>query len=160
MKKRFKRLRKLLIPVVCGLGVGVVISNFVMCRVTVEGVSMNPTYYSGDTLFIDRISTPERGDVVTFSRNGKNYIKRIIGLPGDKVSIRDSMVFVNGEKLDEDYINEKKFDGGLVENSFVKLGDKEYFVMGDNRNYSLDSRTFGVVYEDEILGIKFMDLDR
>ena len=160
MSSRFKGFKKVLISIVCGLGVGFLISNFVMCRVTVEGVSMNPTYHTGDTLFIDRLSTPERGDIVTFSRNGKNYIKRIIGVPGDKVSIRDSKVIVNGDILEEDYINEKTFDGGLLEDKVVRLNKGEYYVMGDNRNYSLDSRTFGVIYENEILGTKFIDMDR
>lgn len=160
MCKKYSGFKRVIFSVLCGLGAGIIISNFLICRVTVEGVSMNPTYHSGDTLFINRVAKPERGDIVTFSRNGKNYIKRVIGLPGDKVYISDSKVYINGDVLEENYINEKTFDGGVLENTVCTLGDGEYFVMGDNRNYSLDSREFGVVYEDEILGIKLMDLDR
>lgn len=160
MVKKNKGFKRAIYSILCGLGAGIIISNFLVCKVTVEGVSMNPTYHSGDTLFINRLAKPERGDVITFSRNGKNYIKRVIGLAGDTVSISDSKVYINGEVLEEGYINEKTFDGGLLENSVCKLSEGEYFVMGDNRNYSLDSRKFGVVYEDEILGIKLVDLDR
>lgn len=160
VSKKYTGFKRVVYSILCGLGAGIIISNFLVCKVTVEGVSMNPTYHSGDTLFINRLANPERGDIVTFSRNDKNYIKRVIGLPGDTVSIRDSKVYINGEALEEGYINEKTFDGGLLEDNFCRLSDGEYFVMGDNRNYSVDSRKFGVVYEDEILGIKLMDLDR
>ncbi|MGV3076338.1 signal peptidase I [Clostridium baratii] len=160
MVKERSGFRRAIYSILCGLGAGIIISNFLVCKVTVEGVSMNPTYQSGDTLFINRLAKPERGDIITFSRNDKNYIKRVIGLPGDNVSIRDSKVYINGDVIEEGYINEKTFDGGLLEDNICRLSEGEYFVMGDNRNYSIDSRKFGVVYEDEILGIKLIDLDR
>ena len=75
-------------------------------------------------------------------------------MPGDTVSIANSKVSVNGKVLKEDYINEKTFDGGNLEGMEIKLSDEEYFVMGDNRNESMDSRHFGVVKEDSIFGIK------
>lgn len=119
---------------------------------------MNPTYYTGDVLIVNRLSEPKRGDIVTFKRNNKSYIKRIIALPGDTILIDNSVVYVNGEVISEDYINEGVFEGGNFEDNEYTLKGDEYFVMGDNRNYSLDSRKFGVIYKDEIIGTKLVDL--
>lgn len=158
VKFKLKEILKGFGSILCGVGVGIMLSNFVICRVTVEGVSMNPTYHTGDVLFVNRLSTPERGDIVTFSRNNKSYIKRIIALPGDTILIDNSKVYVNGEEISEDYINEDIFEGGNYEDNEYTLKEDEYFVMGDNRNYSLDSRSFGVVYKNEIIGTKLVDL--
>ena len=140
-----------LVPIALGLNLGILINTFVASRVVVEGVSMKPMYKNGDVLLINKLSKAERGDIITFNRNGKYLIKRVIGMPGDTVS-------VNGKVLKEDYINEKTFDGGNLEGMEIKLSDEEYFVMGDNRNESMDSRHFGVVKEDSIFGIKMLDL--
>lgn len=158
VNSKLKEVFKGIGSILCGVGVGVMLSNFVICRVTVEGVSMNPTYYTGDVLFVNRLSEPKRGDIVTFERNNKSYIKRIIALPGDTILIDNSKVYVNGEVISEDYINEKVFEGGNYEDNEYTLKADEYFVMGDNRNYSLDSRKFGVVYKNEIIGTKLVDL--
>lgn len=153
-----KELGKFIGTIVCGIGVGVLVSNFLVCRVTVEGVSMNPTYATGDILLVSKRGIPDRGKIVTFNRKGKNYIKRIIALPGDTLSIKDSKVYVNGNMIQEDYINEKVFNGGLITDFECTLNESEFFVMGDNRNYSIDSRSFGVICKDEIIGIKLIDL--
>lgn len=158
VNSKIKEVFKGIGSILCGVGVGVMLSNFVICRVTVEGVSMNPTYYTGDVLFVNRLSEPKRGDIVTFERNNKSYIKRIIALPGDTILIDNSKVYVNGEVISEDYINEEVFEGGNYEDNEYTLKEDEYFVMGDNRNYSLDSRKFGVVYKNEIIGTKLIDL--
>lgn len=147
-----------LVPIALGLNLGILINTFVASRVVVEGVSMKPMYKNGDVLLINKLSKAERGDIITFNRNGKYLIKRVIGMPGDTVSIANSKVSVNGKVLKEDYINEKTFDGGNLEGMEIKLSDEEYFVMGDNRNESMDSRHFGVVKEDSIFGIKMLDL--
>lgn len=158
VNSKLKEVFKGIGSILCGVGVGVMLSNFVIYRVTVEGVSMNPTYYTGDVLFVNRLSEPKRGDIVTFERNNKSYIKRIIALPRDTILIDNSKVYVNGEVISEDYINEEVFEGGNYEDNEYTLKEDEYFVMGDNRNYSLDSRKFGVVYKNEIIGTKLIDL--
>lgn len=157
MIKKLDRLVRVLGIVVLGLCIGAFVSKFLVCRVMVEGESMSPTFASGDVLFINKVSSPVRGDIVVFTRNDKSYIKRVIALPGDSIVIRNSRVFVNGEVVVEAYIKEGVFDGGLIEDSEYTLLDGEYFVMGDNRNNSLDSRSFGVVYSSEIDGVKLFE---
>jgi len=159
-KSKFKKVRDFSLSIVGGLSIGMLITNFVVCKVTVDGISMNPTYNTGDTLIVSRLATPERGDIVTFKKGNKSYIKRIIAIPGDTIAIQNSKVFLNGDIIEEDYINEKDFEGGSIESSAFTLEDEEYFVMGDNRNNSIDSRNFGVVNKDEIIGTKLVDLDR
>ena len=125
------------------------------------GQSMEPTIYSGDTVLVNRliysIKDPTYGDLVVFKPNGNEnshyYIKRVVGVPGDTVTIESGRVFVNGELLDEEIITESMDDAGLAEEG-VTLGEGEYFVLGDNRNNSEDSRSadVGNVNIDDILG--------
>lgn len=127
----------------------------------VEGSSMEPNFHSGEYLLVDKVSYRfrdiKRGEVIVFhppSRPNLNYIKRIIALPGDNVQIKDGEISVNGARLDEPYIS-----GGetLIRNSFAanltqKLGRDEYFVLGDNRDHSSDSREIGAVPRHNIVG--------
>lgn len=139
--------------VLLGVTLGAV-ANLFVCKVNVVGVSMQPSYFTGDSLLVSRVSLPNRGDIVTFTKKNNSYIKRVIGIPGDTVIVCNSNVYVNGNKVVEDYIKDKVFGG----NCKYILNKGEYFVMGDNRNYSKDSRDFGVVYKAEILGTKIIDL--
>ena len=99
----------------------------------------------------------KRDDVIVFLPNGNEnshyYVKRVIGMPNDKVLIRDGYVYINGEKLDEGDAYDKIADPGIAENEVV-LGDDEFFVLGDNRNFSEDSRfgNIGVVKKEYIIG--------
>lgn len=143
----------------------IVVYLFIMQPNQVKGASMDPTFNTGDYIFTSKVTYKfrgyNRGDVVVF-KSPKNpdieYIKRIIGLPGDKVMIKDSEVYVNGVKLTENYIAAKT---NLWENGFskngeeIKVPDGELFVMGDNRPRSSDSREFGPVPEDTIIGQVF-----
>ena len=121
--------------------------TFVGQRTVVSGRSMNPTLENGDNLITDKISyrfsDPKRYDIVVFpfeDENGKrNFIKRIIGLPGETVQIKDGEVYINGELLGETYGKEKMDYAGRASEP-ITLGDDEYFVLGDNRNNSEDSR--------------------
>lgn len=143
----------------------IVIYLFIMQPNQVKGASMEPSFDSGDYIFTSKITykfrNPERGDVIVF-KSPKNpdieYIKRIIGLPGDKVMIKDSEVYVNGHHLEENYISAKTnlWEGGFSKNGeMTVVPEGEIFVMGDNRPRSSDSREFGPVPISSIIGQVF-----
>ncbi len=121
----------------------------------VEGASMEPNFYDKEYLIIDELSyrfhDPARGEVVVFRNPGNNkqyYIKRVIALPGETVEIINGKVSINGKELEETYID------NLSEQSFSKLtlGQDEYFVLGDNRPVSRDSRAFQALPKKLIIG--------
>ena len=130
----------------------------------VKGASMEPNFYDKEYLIIDEISyrfhEPARGDIVVF-RYPKNpeefFIKRVIGLPGEKVQLKDGSVYIinqnypNGVQLTEDYLPGDLRTYGLSEEP-TPLGEDEYYVLGDNRNSSKDSRSFGLVAKKYITG--------
>ncbi|MBR5421896.1 MAG: signal peptidase I [Lachnospiraceae bacterium] len=137
-------------------------------RTSVIGVSMEPTLHGGQEILIDRfsylVSDPGRSDVVVFLPNGNEnahyYVKRIVGTPGDTVLIRDGLIYINGEIYDDAGIFERIADGGIAA-SGVSLGEEEYFVLGDNRNDSEDSRSsnIGIVKRSFIIGRAWFHLD-
>jgi signal peptidase I len=137
------------------------IRMFVAQPFIVSGASMDHTFNSGEYLIVDQVSyyfeKPTRGEVIVFrypKDPSKFFIKRIIGLPGDTVKIEDAKVTIindenpDGFTLDEPYVESMSPAPLMTET----LGEREYFVMGDNRNHSSDSRTWGVLQEDRITG--------
>ena len=144
------------------------ITNHIAHQTTVEGHSMQPVLDDGDSIIIERVSyffgEPERYDIVVFPVDSKEeseekvyYVKRIIGMPGDIVQIIDGHVYVNGLQLKDDiYGKADIIDAGIVSNP-VQLAEDEYFVLGDNRNMSSDSRyeIVGMVKRSEISGKAF-----
>jgi signal peptidase I len=137
------------------------IITFVGCRARVDGNSMNPTLQNNDSLWVDkisyRISEPERFDVIIFDYDeNTDYVKRIIGLPGEKVRIdQDGNIYINDEILEENYGNERIRSTNIGRASqTILLGEDEYFVLGDNRNNSSDSRyaDVGNVKKEDIVG--------
>lgn len=160
MKKIFKELLGWIIYILIIVGLTYLIITFVGQRTVVSGSSMETTLSDGDQLIVDKISyrftDPKRYDIIVFPyQYEKNtyYIKRIIGLPGETVQIVDGYVYIDGQPLDEHYGNEVMEEAGLAEEP-VKLGEDEYFVLGDNRNNSQDSRAanVGVIHRRDILG--------
>ncbi len=146
----------------CGVAVflAFVLVFSVGMKISMVGVSMEPALYNGQEVLINRfiykITSPKRGDVIAFLPNGNQnshyYLKRIVGLPGESIQIIDGYVYINGERLPEDEYD-KMADYGIVENE-IQLGSDEYFVLGDNRNMSEDSRSgnIGAVKKDTIAG--------
>jgi len=128
----------------------------------IKGASMEPNFPDGEYLLTDKVSyrfnEPRRGDVIVFEapgHQGEEYIKRIIALPGERVLIVNNQVYINDKVLNESYIPEKL---KLSPGSFIKEGQEilipndNYFVLGDNRPFSSDSRAWGTVSEDAITG--------
>lgn len=145
------------------IGAALFIVTFIGQRVEVDGQSMESTLQHKDNLICDKISyrftDPERFDIVIIypdEEKNKRWIKRIIGLPGETVRIdEEGNIYINGEILEEDYGKEVIEDAGLAAQT-ITLGEDEYWVMGDNRNHSSDSRVIGPVPKDRILGKAFI----
>lgn len=138
----------------------VIVFSFGM-KISMIGVSMTPSLYNGQEVLINRFAyklfSPKRGDIIAFLPNGNTnshyYLKRVIGLPGEKVQIIGGYVYIDGELLEEDESYDKIADAGIAETE-IRLGTDEYFVLGDNRNMSEDSRSgnIGPVNRDNITG--------
>lgn len=142
------------------LAITFLIITFVGQRTHVSGESMENTLDDGDQLIVDKLTyrfhDPERFDIIVFPFRYKDntyYIKRIIGLPGETVQIADGEIYINGEVLEESYGREVMQDAGLAAEP-ITLGDDVYFVLGDNRNYSSDSRdpSVALIHRKEIIG--------
>jgi signal peptidase I len=138
--------------------------QFVGQRTHVNGDSMNVTLQDGDNLIVDKLSyrfkDPERFDIIVFPYQYQEktyYIKRIIGMPGETLQVIDGMVYIDGEMLDESYGKEVMDYAGIASEP-VELGQDEYFVLGDNRNNSSDSRdpSVGIIHGDQIIGKAFI----
>lgn len=129
---------------------------FVFEPVTVVSGSMRPTLHAGDHVLTESISlragSLDRGDLVTFERteSGELMLKRVSGLPGDTVAIRDGRLVVNGDRVDEPYLDLATVDSSYFGPVVVPAGS--VFVLGDNRAWSLDSRDFGPVAESDLVG--------
>lgn len=127
--------------------------NGLIGRYRIDGSSMNPTLYDGQYLIINNVSymldEPQRGDVIVFRhpQNDLNLIKRVVGLPGDHIEIRDQRVFVNDVPLDEPYIEAPPSYSGSWD-----VPKEEFFVLGDNRNNSSDSHSWSFLPVENILG--------
>lgn len=139
------------------------VRSYLMQPFLVSGASMEPNFSTGNYLLIDevtyRLRVPERGEVVVFrypNDPSVYYIKRIIGLPGDRVVVKDGGVEIinkdnpDGLKINEEYLDQNLKTLGDIDST---LNNGEYFVMGDNRSFSYDSRSWGVLPKDNIIGI-------
>ena len=128
--------------------------NAISARVRVDGLSMNPTLQNGEYVLVSRLSyktgEPQRGDIIVFSfpvDQSQDLIKRVIGLPGETITIRNNEVLVNGKKLQEPYIAQSPVYSGEW-----TVGEGQLFVLGDNRNDSKDSHQWGLLPKDNVIG--------
>lgn len=143
-------LETILLSVILFVGI-----NTVSSRIRVESISMQPTLFAGNFVLVNklayRLGTPGRGDIIVFryppDPSQVPYIKRVIGLPGDHVHIEDGKVYINGEMLVEPYLTVQTNRGG----DWI-VPDNSLFVMGDNRNNSSDSRSWGMVPLGNVIG--------
>ena len=164
LKKVFRGVYDIVETLVIAGAIVVFVYLFVASPHEVLGRSMEENFWNGEYLLADKVSyfvgEPKRGDIVIFEQTETaDYIKRVIAVPGDTIEIRDGHFYVNGEMLDEsDYLESDVYtdpDNFLMEGKVYVIPEGKYFVAGDNRSHSADSRTFGPVGEDQIKGRAF-----
>jgi len=154
--------------VVISLAIILPIRYYLVQPFFVKGASMEPNFEDGDYLLVDklsyRFSFPERGDVIIFrypNDPSQFFIKRIIGLPSETIEIKDNTVKIYNKDIPEGFVLDEKYlapDQKTLGNAVVRIDDNEYFVLGDNRPLSSDSRRWGNLPEEDIIGRAFFRL--
>ena len=174
--KTFRQVMSWVIPIVIGLLIALLIKQFLFQVVRVDGPSMQPNLQNNERVFCLKRSQIRHGSVVIFDANGvdpqvavkTDYVKRVIGLPGDTVRSKNGNIYVNGKKINQNYISMKQRDAGTgnwnlksisVQNSWLKhngatkVPQGEYFVLGDHRSVSNEGRYWGFVPKSKIDGV-------
>lgn len=155
-KKRLKKLVKELIPYAIVILVVVIIRTFFITPAIVDGKSMYPTLDNNNVVILNkidyRLSDINRFDVVVIKLEKEKLIKRVIGLPGEHVEYKDGNLYVDGFMVDEDFNHADTNDFKLESIGYLKIPGDKYFVVGDNRMNSTDSRVIGLIDKENILG--------
>lgn len=147
------------IPYVIITLVVIFIRTFIISPVSVDGDSMYPTLKNGEYLILNKFDRSfDRFDIVVLYYNNERLVKRIIGLPGDNIEYKNSILYVNGKQVEEKFIDVETNDFKLSKLGYDKIPNGYYFVVGDNRNTSLDSRTIGLIKENTISGTIKLDI--
>lgn len=147
-----KKIIKEVIPFIAIILVVLFVKQFIVTPVQVNGDSMYPTLKNGDLMILNRLSynfgSINRFDIVVVSKDDSYIIKRVIGLPGEKIEFKDNVLYINDEETDEPFLK----DTVTTDDFVTYVGDDCYFVMGDNRSISLDSRILGCFKMEKIKG--------
>lgn len=174
--KAFKELMSWIVPIAIGLLLALLIKQFAFQFVRVDGPSMQPNLQNNERVVCLKQAKIHRGSVVVFDANGVDpqvsvkteYVKRVIGLPGDTVEAKNGNLYVNGKKVDQSYISKSERSSGtgtwtlhsisqeniwVLHNGAYKVPKGEYFVLGDHRSVSNDSRYWGFVPKSKIVGV-------
>ena len=150
--EKFKNILSYIIVIV----IAILIKEFVFSPIKVNGTSMYPTLNDGDLMILNEIgyylNGVERFDVVVVKHQGERLIKRVIGMPGETVEYKDNKLYINGEYVKEEFQHETTHDFNLSEIDVEVIPEGYYFVVGDNRTNSLDSRKIGLISKNEIKG--------
>jgi signal peptidase I len=155
-------LRSWILTMSIGIAIVLIVRTFLFSPYIVEGASMDPTLHNHEKIFVNKLTSINgfnRGEIVIIEGPEENYVKRIIGLPGDQIEMKNDQLFINGEQVKETYLSDnlKVADqmGIHLTDDFdtVQVPDNCFFVMGDNRLVSMDSRNgLGLIKEDNIVG--------
>ncbi|GAE29224.1 signal peptidase I [Halalkalibacter hemicellulosilyticus] len=147
--------------ILIAFAIAFIIRQFLFAPVIVDGESMVPTLEHGDRMIVNKMaytfSDPNRFDIIVFhAPAGKDYIKRIIGLPGDEIKFENDILYVNGEEVAEVYLDELRtsYSSENLTHDFeaIIVPEDQVFVLGDNRRRSKDSRDIGTIHMDEVIG--------
>ncbi len=149
-KEKLKKIFKEYLPYLIVIIGVILIKQFVVSPIIVNGESMMKTLHDKDVMFLNRLSYRfskiERFDIVVIDNGSEYIIKRVIGMPGEEITCEDGNIFINGKKIKDSY------GYGKTENFYYKVPKNEYYVLGDNRENSMDSRYFGSFNKKTILG--------
>lgn len=150
--------------IIIALALAMIIRIFFFTPIIVDGASMEPTLQDENRMIVTKIGEPKRFDVIVFhATEEQDYVKRVIGLPGDRIEYKDDTLYINGKPYDEPYLDEAKQElaDGELTNSFTLrdtpvqsdvVPEGHLFVMGDNRRFSKDSRHIGAIPMDKVVG--------
>ncbi|MFC4322306.1 signal peptidase I [Litchfieldia salsa] len=158
--------KRLLLIIILGIFTVVFLQSCAFTKYEVEGESMMPTLQDGNLLIVNKLGVRfgdvERFDIIVFQGNTDDYVKRIIGLPGDELEYKDDTLYINGKDINEPFLNSYKLKlvGGNLTGDFTLeevtgetiVPEESYFVLGDNRLGSWDSRHFGLIKKNQIVG--------
>lgn len=156
MNENIKKIIYTVIPYIIIIISVVLIRSFIITPIQVDGLSMYPTLTDKEILILKKYSkTYNRFDVIVFDYDGKKLIKRIIGLPGDTVEYKNNKLYINGKYIKENFLDSytETYDFKLESIGYKSVPSDAYFVMGDNRTNSTDSRIIGPISKDTIDGI-------
>lgn len=150
-------MRKTILECIIIVAVVVIIRSFIVTPIIVNGSSMYPTLEHGEYMLLDKISYRfneiKRGEIIVFEYDNERLIKRVIGLPGEKVEVKNGDLYINDKLHKEDYLNETTMDFNFADLGLDNIiPENYYFVMGDNRDESKDSRLIGFISKDVIIG--------
>ena len=152
MKSGIKNLLSYVVVIIVAL----LIKEYVFSPIKVNGTSMYPTLKDGDIMILNEIGYYLNGlnrfDIVVVNNGGEKIIKRVIGLPGEVVEYKYNKLYINGEEIKEDFEHEDTKDFSLQDINIDKIPEDYYFLVGDNRNNSKDSRVIGLIHKSQIRG--------
>lgn len=155
-KERIKRITKELYPYVIVVLIVILIRTFIITPAIVSGDSMLPNLQDNNVVLLNKLDYKlndiKRFDIVVVNLNGEKLIKRVIALPGEHVEYKDGMLYIDGFYTSEDFKHEDTADFKLETLGYLKIPGNKYFVVGDNRTDSIDSRMVGLISEENILG--------